>query len=381
MKKYFMIKTDPKTKFSDFDLTLKNRFDVLAKQNDDMCTSAFQSEKDVKTNTSKEKVPPITIGYNYHDVLNELLKQNDLKYDIKFVSIGIKLNLHSLKDFYAICASLKEKGITFFTHQTSEHKQLKFVLKGLYLMDTSLLNSYLKEVNLVCEDIKTMNIKKKRFDSQVNYLVYFKKDATDLSKLQKIKAINNVIVKWEFFKHPRGPTQCRRCQLYGHGTNHCNLPPKCVKCSGNHFTKDCTTKVDDNNKDLLKCVNCSGNHSANYGGCPAKLKYIEMRTKAENKRRPKNSNDVKKVIPTNNDNNFPSLSTPRRNNSAWFNQFKRTPNPPTETVNFSSNELLSATELLAITKELISKLRLCKSALDQIEVITELAIKYGCKNV
>lgn len=380
MKKYFILKSNQKMTQSAFDLSLKNRFDVLYTQDDKECSSVNVSTKS-KESVNKERVPPITIGYSFHEQLNVFLSKQSMKYDIKFVSIGIKLSLHTLKDFYVVCDALKKTGITFFTHQTNEQKQLKFVLKGLHSMDISILKSHLKDSSLECEDVKTMRIKKKRFDSQVNYLVYFKKGSTDLASLSKIKAINNIIVKWEYFKHPDGPTQCRRCQLYG--TNHCNLPPKCVKCSGNHFTKDCSTKVDDDNKKLLKCVNCQGNHSANYGGCPAKLKYMQMRANAsESKRKPKTGNKAKAPVPTNNNNNFPSLITPRRNND-WFNQFKRSPaTQSTEPTNINcSDELLSANELLSITKELIMKLRSCKSALDQIEVITELAIKYGCRNV
>lgn len=34
-------------------------------------------------------------------------------------------------------------------------------------------------------------------------------------------------------------SQCHRCQQFGHASNCCRAPPKCVKCAGDHLTSTC----------------------------------------------------------------------------------------------------------------------------------------------
>ena len=54
--------------------------------------------------------------------------------------------------------------------------------------------------------------------------------------------------------------QCGNCQQYGHTKTYCHRSSKCIKCVGNHKSKDCTKTIPP--KDV-KCVLCSGNHPAN----------------------------------------------------------------------------------------------------------------------
>lgn len=51
---------------------------------------------------------------------------------------------------------------------------------------------------------------------------------------------------------------------YGHTKTYCRKTFRCVKCAGQHETKECTRKTRD---DKVKCVNCNGDHPANYRGC------------------------------------------------------------------------------------------------------------------
>lgn len=61
-----------------------------------------------------------------------------------------------------------------------------------------------------------------------------------------------------------GPTQCFRCQGFGHSSNHCGHNPRCIKCGENHPTQTCPKPRDI----AAKCCNCGGEHTANYRGCP-----------------------------------------------------------------------------------------------------------------
>lgn len=57
--------------------------------------------------------------------------------------------------------------------------------------------------------------------------------------------------------------QCKRCQEFNHTQKYCQLEPRCVKCAGKHFTKECRQ----NKSTPPKCVNCDEMHPANYRGC------------------------------------------------------------------------------------------------------------------
>ncbi|GBP66102.1 Nucleic-acid-binding protein from transposon X-element [Eumeta japonica] len=61
------------------------------------------------------------------------------------------------------------------------------------------------------------------------------------------------------------PSQCHRCQLYGHAAANCFAQPRCVKCLVPHWTKDCERNKESGGKP--SCCNCGKDHTANYGGC------------------------------------------------------------------------------------------------------------------
>ncbi len=65
--------------------------------------------------------------------------------------------------------------------------------------------------------------------------------------------------------------QCVRCQQLGHTKNYCAKSLRCVKCAGNHWTKECTKTIDTK----PTCANCGGEHPANYKGCPVYKKKQE----------------------------------------------------------------------------------------------------------
>lgn len=60
--------------------------------------------------------------------------------------------------------------------------------------------------------------------------------------------------------------QCRRCCGWSHTANYCFKAPRCVKCSGKHFSHLCPFPGRIQNP---KCVNCGATgHPASYRGCP-----------------------------------------------------------------------------------------------------------------
>src|SRR6266550_3925021 len=89
-----------------------------------------------------------------------------------------------------------------------------------------------------------------------------------------IKELLYTKVTMEAPRKTRDIPQCVRCQQLGHTKNYCAIAQRCVKCAGNHWTKDCKKPID------VKptCANCGGEHPANYNGCPVYKKKQEALT-------------------------------------------------------------------------------------------------------
>lgn len=113
-----------------------------------------------------------------------------------------------------------------------------------------------------------------------------KKNGIRIASLRSIIGLFNVRVRWEYYS-PRkhSPTQCSRCQYFGHGSANCNRPFRCVCCDENHDSKECPRRgppdpstvgskprVPDNQ---ISCANCKGNHTASYHGCKIRTEYQE----------------------------------------------------------------------------------------------------------
>jgi hypothetical protein len=76
---------------------------------------------------------------------------------------------------------------------------------------------------------------------------------------------------WEKFPAEawqREPTQCFRCQHFGHASTTCRSKPRCVNCSTEHpRTSLCSNDT--------QCANCKGQHKASSKSCPSYIKAKE----------------------------------------------------------------------------------------------------------
>ena len=73
----------------------------------------------------------------------------------------------------------------------------------------------------------------------------------------------------EPFKPAKEPTQCYKCQDFGHTTKECTAEADtCRHCSASHKSKDCQEPA-------KKCANCRGDHPSTYNGCPKKQEAVK----------------------------------------------------------------------------------------------------------
>jgi hypothetical protein len=183
-----------------------------------------------------------------------------------------------------IFETLRIRKVPHFTHQVDSAKPTRIGLLGLPNMPVEEIKEALNEHGIIPDDIKPMKIWVAKLLEHNNFILYFAKGTITTDKLRDIKAINNVIVRWTYYDAKRhGPTQCRRCQEWGHGSSHCHLEPACVKCAGKHETFACNVSAKGVHvpKEQLKCASCAQPHTANYGGCKVRKEFIASRPQSQ----------------------------------------------------------------------------------------------------
>lgn len=204
----------------------------------------------------------------------------------------------------------------------------------------------------------------------------------------------NSVVRWRKFAKKTGNTvQCYRCQRYGHGSKFCYLKPVCVKCSQQHLTADCKSVLGNSAeqnaamREQIKCANCGGNHTASYKGCSSRKAYLQQlaRTKAKrktaNQTAPTNHQDREHrqraestTPPTVQPPTNPPASEGRRLYSQVVRDGAETSN--TQRSSEVSSALFTISEFMGLARDLLFRLKRCKSKEDQFLALSELMIQY-----
>lgn len=383
---------------------ISNRFQALQNAGDEVILTRSSNVK-----SKKGRIPPIVIPppANRDTVVKVAQSAKVASYKIKLTSTGFYLFVDSVEDHQKIRQILQTSNVPHFSHDLPDDRVSKVVLKGLDRMETTELKQQLKDVGFEPTEIKIIEPKKSRYSNHVNYLLYFKRGATDLKKLYSTRVVNHTIVNWEPYRSSRGSTtQCRRCQRFGHGTRHCQMPFRCSYCADKHDSSACpsikvaydTAKASLNpaatenpiEVDVLRtftptCCNCKGAHLASDPVCPEKHKYRQLQSnlaKVNKKKTTQGYAPRKEDFPA-----FSSVPTLQqrqvRTTMPSYSQILSQPQPgrsqPTVHLNVGndcSGDLFSFNEVNLLLSEVLQGLSNCKSKLDQFKIITELAIKY-----
>lgn len=314
--------------------------------------------------TPKIVIPPITIIKQDMDKIQKMC--NDLKiinYSIRKISIGHKLFCDSQTDHYEAVKYLKDKDVEYFSYTPKNNRPYKVVLSGLDKTDPIQLKNELNKIGLQCIDVKPVFRKISNNREIILYIIYFKKGVITIKELrEKYKSINYIRVKWSYqTKQPNKLTQCYNCQMFGHGSNNCNVKTFCSKCAGPHKTFDC--KVD-----FIKCANCHDEHKSTDISCRSRNAYIGLRQRYANGNRPiryHQQNNTQRQTTFTQQNIISKQSSSA--NMSYANVLSN---------DDTSNNLLSIDQLKTLTFDLINDLKKCKSKIEQLEVITSLAFKF-----
>jgi hypothetical protein len=239
-------------------LNTSNKFSVLA-----------DKEKIIEEDTSpeshnKSRPPPIHLhnDVQFHNLIDFLQRiTHKDSFHCGSTKTGVTIYPHTVDAYRKIVRCLKENQAEFHTYQLSEDKAYRVVIRGLH-----------------------WSIGEEAIRTEISNLGYRVRNVTNVISRDKIKLPlfyvdlepcknNNKIFDIKFLcysriwveepRQRRQPVQCVRCQRYNHTKNHCNLPPRCVKCGANHESSACTKPKDE----PAVCCLCSGSHPSSYKGC------------------------------------------------------------------------------------------------------------------
>lgn len=184
----------------------------------------------------------------------------------------------------------------------------------------------------------------------------------------------------------KGPTICRNCSMFGHGTQHCHRKPSCSLCaSSDHNQSICPLKI--LGKDTIpvfKCPYCTRNnfqpvnHRASDPSCPGRKAYADSRKQVISRQQKTKATEASKCHQTNNkvymDAPLPAALTHTFSSVVSKKITQRIPEPanPTPATDNTDENLFSTAELFQIFTNTIGEIRKCKTKLDQIQIIANL---------
>lgn len=248
----------------------QNRFQPLA--NGEKISDSTSSEENSESSASKVPKPPPIFIPDVADVkplikmLDGVAKEN---YFIKTIGNNqIKLQTTETNYYREIVNLLKVEKVNFHTYQLKQDRTYRAVIRNLHhTTDIEELKSDIEKKGHLVTNI--YNIKNRISKEPLPIFFIELKPNQNNKEIFEIKYLQHTRVIIEPPKPRKEIPQCSTCQRYGHTKAYCFRNPRCVKCSENHLTKDCTK--DDNSP--VKCALCQGNHPASYKGCNT---YREM---------------------------------------------------------------------------------------------------------
>lgn len=302
--------TDSDSEREDFPpIPLKNQFGPLTEtEENELVTRTVPPAVEKRV-----KVPPIVVTSisdlaSFRKQLANCKETCNLKVSFQVGRRGeCRLLTESLQDHQTFLGYLKHHQFHYYTYDTKNARPFKVVLKGL--SNDQSVDEIKTELNVLLGFYPSQVIQMKKKSNGINsrpgltsqfYLIHFNRnEINNLKLLDKVQFLFHVRVKWENFKRHGGNgqnlTQCRRCQAFGHGTDHCAQVPKCMICGESSHDKDnCPVKE----IAQFKCANCGGNHKSNFWECPIRKKVLDARARSQPKSKPRNF-PTSQVLPAN----------------------------------------------------------------------------------
>lgn len=319
-----------------------------------------------------KRIPPIIIQMQdnwTHVTIKTLIEKFDKNFHLQYRgSNRVSIQCYCSVSHQSIKEGLQGEKVSFHTFTRKDERVSKVVIKGLpaYFEDT--LAEELKEIGFEALIVTKLCSPSKEPPPCPPFLVQLPA-GSDISKFRQIKYIGNCAVEICRYKANTSiGTQCYRCQNFGHASRNCNLPTRCVKCAGDHASKDCPKK---DRETPARCCNCLEDHAASYSKCPERQKYVtRLKEKTANRKaEPPTSQKTKTIpdrpAPVTIRRNWPTVAPLRLNDQpALFSEKAASKKPLLE-----DKTTIEMLEILAIIKTIRGQFIECKTMLDKVVMI------------
>ena len=250
-------------------------------------------------------------------------------------------------------------------------------------MDPKEIEDELKiEYNVSVHNIKEIQTTRSSADDAL-YVLDFDRTFTSKTQIMKIRRLCNIVIHWRNpLKSKKGPTQCTKCTMYGHGSKNCFRNNICIVCSGAHDFSVCQINKTSEYASF-KCFNCTKknlkniHHRADDPRCPSRKEYLIMRDNVKKKNQPQQNHFYRELfdhVPnlTQNDDDL----VPNENSHTFaaksYAEALKTPHRSHHT----KGNIFSIDELFEIFSRAVLDLQKCTSKMDQLTVIMQM-LKYA----
>lgn len=253
-------------------ISLANKFEVLSDTGSEMDfadedppSSPARVKPPEPRVAAPKKLPPIVIHGTANDhkkLVADIRSRTTGEFFVKYNRQTTNIHFKQQPDWEAYQRYAKESGIDFHTYTTSSNKTHAFVLRGLNqgTSESDVIECLRDELKLPVNKVYPM-----RTESQRPLFLVITNKETVLKSLQRnVKYVCQTRVSWERRRNSRVLTQCHRCQRWNHATSNCHSSPRCLKCAGEHWTRECTLS----REEKPTCTNCEGGHVASNLECP-----------------------------------------------------------------------------------------------------------------
>lgn len=261
------------------DISTQNRFTGLT--SDQRGESSSATTTNFVSHNSRNKtsrVPPIIIEIEKkwtHKMILDMVSKFTKTFHVNYRGGGkLAIHCYSGDSHQQLKDGLRTENVAYHTFSRKDEKKHKVVMRGLPACVADNVSGELESLGFK-DTVVTKLRSSAAEDKEVPFppLLIQLPNGADIAKFRKIKYISNCAIQLQKF-HPNssGGIQCFRCQHFGHTSRNCNLPARCVKCTGEHPTKECPITE---RTEAVACCNCKEKHPANYRECKERVKYLQ----------------------------------------------------------------------------------------------------------
>ena len=361
-------------------IDIQNKFQVLSEINSVSTNNSVSPISSVqKTDLSLPTIYLYNV-VNRYNLIKQILSMCQGKPKILNLRYTIKLKCFNKDDHTRLLNFLQRTGTEYSTDTARMDTPIKVVIRNLP-SDTPVND--IKEA-LILDDVPCTEVKqlhsvdsqtKQRMDLPL-FLVYIKRHE-NATRIYNLNSLLYYRIRVEPYKS-RDIIQCYKCQRFNHTEKTCHANPRCVKCAGEHITRQCTRTLTDVN---LKCANCKGNHTANFRGCP-----IYLQAKGIKSQNSKQINDTTKPIVSStnqvktnqvlNRNDFPQLEAKNRLPEGFTKTWKTSSQEQSKIcTDAEPNSLITDTTSLTTIKDILTIIKELNLR-NKLDIIKNFLIKY-----